>query len=76
MSNKIITDKFKNTTDDFTVSLLKFEDNSIAKISSNFSSSTDHHHIFNIYSQKFSYFYKRDKSEQFLGKMKKKKKKK
>ena len=68
MSNKIITDKFKNTTDDFAVSLLKFEDNSIAKISSNFSSSTDHHHIFNIYKKlKFSYFYKRV-SEQFLGK--------
>ena len=75
MSNKIITDKFKNTTDDFAVSLLKFEDNSIAKISSNFSSSTDHHHIFNIYSQKFSYFYKRDKSEQFFRENEKKNKK-
>ena len=64
MSNKIITNKFKNTPDDFAVSLLKFEDDSIAKISSNFSSSTDHHHIFNLYSKDTSFFYKRDKSEQ------------
>ena len=64
--NKIITNNFKNTPDDFAVSLLKFEDNSIAKISSNFSSPTDHHHIFNIYSQNTSFFYKRNKSEQFF----------
>ena len=64
MSNKIITNKFKNTPNDFAVSLLKFEDDSIAKISSNFSSSTDHHHIFNLYSKDTSFFYKRDKSEQ------------
>lgn len=64
MSNKIITNKFRNTPNDFAVSLLKFEDGSIAKISSNFSSQTDHHHIFNVYSQNTSFFYKRDKSEQ------------
>lgn len=64
MSNKIVTNKFKNTPYDFSVSLLKFEDESIAKISSNFSSSTDHHHIFNVYSQNTSFSYKRDKSEQ------------
>ena len=69
MSNKIITDKFKNIADDFAVSLLKFEDNSIAKISSNFSSSTDHHHIFNIYSQKiFLFFIREIKASNFLGK--------
>jgi len=66
LGNKIITNKFKNTPDDFAVSLLKFEDNSIAKISSNFSSSTDHHHIFNIHSKDTSLFYKRNKSEQFF----------
>tara|TARA_B110001452_G_scaffold253113_1_gene243494 strand:+ start:358 stop:1362 length:1005 start_codon:yes stop_codon:yes gene_type:complete len=64
MSNKIATSKFKNVPDDFAVSLLKFEDNSIAKISSNFSSSTDHHHVFNIYSENTSFFYSRDTSEQ------------
>ena len=66
MSNKIITSKFKKKPNDFAVSLLKFEDNSIAKISSNFSSSTDHHHIFNIYSKKTSYFYNRDRSVQYF----------
>ena len=64
MSNKIITNKFKDTPNDFAVSLLKFEDDSIAKISSNFSSSTDHHHVFNLYSKDTSFSYKRDKSEQ------------
>ena len=64
LSNKIISDKFKNTPDDFAVSLLKFEDESIAKVSSNFASPTDHHHIFNIYSQNTSFFYKHNKSEQ------------
>ena len=63
MSNKMITKKYKNKVDDFAVSLLKFEDHSIAKISSNFSSPTDHHHIFNLYSQSNSFSYKRDKSE-------------
>ena len=66
LGNKIITSKFKNTPDDFAVSLLKFEDKSIAKISSNFSSSTDHHHIFKIYSKDTSFFYKQNKSEQFF----------
>lgn len=64
MTNRIVSNKFKNIANDFAVSLLKFEDDSIAKISSNFSSSTDHHHIFNLYSQNTTYFYKRDKSEQ------------
>ena len=59
LSNKIITKKFKSIPEDFAISLIKFEDDSIAKISSNFSSSTDHHHIFNIYSKNTSYFYKR-----------------
>ena len=63
MSNKIITNKYQNKADDFAVSLLKFEDDSIAKISSNFSSPTDHHHIFNLYSKSASFSYKRDKSE-------------
>lgn len=66
MSNKIITKKFENISDDFTLSTLKFVDGSIAKISSNFSSSTDHHHIFNIYSKKTSYFYNRDRSKQYF----------
>ena len=66
MSNKIATSKFKKVPDDFAVSLLKFEDNSIAKISSNFSSSTDHHHVFNIYSENTSFFYSRDMSKQYF----------
>lgn len=66
MSNKIVTNKFKKVPEDFAVSLLKFEDDSIAKISSNYSSSTDHHHIFNIYSKNTSLFYNRDKSQQYF----------
>jgi len=66
MSNKIVTNKFKKVPNDFAVSLLKFEDDSIAKISSNFSSSTDHHHIFNIYSKNTSLFYSRDISKQYF----------
>ena len=67
MSNKIITNKFKKTPNDFAVSLLKFEDKSIAKISCNFSSSTDHHHVFNIYSKKTSFFYNRNQSQQYFS---------
>jgi len=70
--NKIITQNLKKIPKDFALSILKFEDNSIAKISSNFSSSTDHHHIFNLYSENTSFFYKRDKSEQFFREIKKK----
>ena len=66
MSNKIVTNKFKKVPNDFAVSLLKFEDDSIANISSNYSSSTDHHHIFNIYSKSTSIFYSRDKSQQYF----------
>ena len=36
-SNKIISNKFKNTPHDFAVSIIKFKDDSIAKICSNFS---------------------------------------
>ncbi len=66
MSNKLISRKFKNYANDFAVSLLKFDDNSIAKISSNFSSPSDHHHIFNVYAQNTSFFYNRNKSEQYF----------
>lgn len=66
LSNKIITKKFKSIPEDFAISLIKFEDDSIAKISSNFSSSTDHHHIFNIYSKNTSYFYNRNISKQYF----------
>lgn len=65
-SNKIVSNKFKNTPHDFAVSIIKFKDGSIAKICSNFSSATDHHHVFNVYSQDTSLFYKRDKSEQYF----------
>jgi predicted dehydrogenase len=73
-SNKIISKKFKNTPDDFAISILKFKDNSIAKICSNFSSSTDHHHIFNIYSESTSFFYHRDRSIQYFREKDKKSK--
>lgn len=66
LSNKLITSNFKKTPDDFAVSLLRFEDNSIAKISSNFSSSTDHHHVLNLYSKNTSFFYNRDQSSQYF----------
>jgi len=66
IGNKLISSKFKNTPDDFAISILKFEDESIAKISSNFSSPTDHHHVLNIYSKNTAFFYNRDKSEQYF----------
>ena len=47
--------KFKNTPHDFAISVLKFKDNSLAKICSNFSSSTDHHHLFNVYAENTSF---------------------
>ncbi len=71
LANKIISKKYKNTPQDFAVSLIKFEDNSIAKISSNFSSATDHHHIFNVYTKNTTYFYKRNISEQCFVEKKK-----
>ena len=66
IGNKIITAKQKKIPNDFAVSLIKFDDGSIAKLASNFSSATDHHHIFNIYTENTSLFYSRDKSVQFF----------
>lgn len=64
IGNKIITHKLKKIPEDFALSVITFEDGCIAKISSNFSSPTDHHHIFNLYSQNTSFFYKRNSVEQ------------
>ena len=66
LSNKLVTKKFTKTPDDFAVSLLKFEDNSIAKISSNFSTPTDHHHVLELHSKNTSFFYNRNQSKQFF----------
>ena len=68
----MISSEFENTPDDFAISVIKFEDESIAKISSNFSSPTDHHHILNIYSKNTAFFYNRDKSEQYFREKNKK----
>ena len=73
-SNKIVSKKFKNTPHDFAISVLKFKDNSLAKICSNFSSSTDHHHLFNVYAENTSFFYQRDRSTQYFREKDKKSK--
>ncbi len=72
LSNKLVTKEFRKTPDDFAISLLKFEDNSIAKISSNFSSPTDHHHVFELHSKNTSFFYNRNQSKQFFRQKEKK----
>ena len=54
--------------------ILKFKDNSLAKICSNFSSSTDHHHLFNVYAENTSFFYQRDRSIQYFREKDKKSK--
>lgn len=64
LSNKIVTSKLKNIPSDFCVSTLKFNDGSVAKVSSNFSSASDHHHIFNLYASNTSIFYQRNHSYQ------------
>jgi predicted dehydrogenase len=55
--NKISTKNTKFKNYDLVSALLKFEDGMIAKISSNFSSVTPHHHILSIYGTKSTFFY-------------------
>jgi predicted dehydrogenase len=46
--------KFKN--DDFAIATLKFEDGSLAKITSNYGSVTNHHHLLKVYGTKKLFF--------------------
>ena len=62
-SNKIITKLNRNRCDDLTVSLIKFEDESIAKLLCNFSSKTEHHHLLKVFNEKFSFNYSKNTSE-------------
>ena len=55
--NKISTKNTKFKSYDLVSTLLKFEDGMIAKISSNFSSVTPHHHILSVYGTKSTFFY-------------------
>ena len=55
--NKISTKNTKFKNYDLVSALLKFEDGMIAKVTSNFASVTPHHHIFNVYGTKSTFFY-------------------
>ena len=55
--NKIATKNSKFKYFDLVTSLLKFEDGKIAKVTSNFSSVTPHHHILSIYGTKSTFYY-------------------
>ena len=47
--------KFKNN--DFTIATLKFDDGSLAKITSNYGSVTNHHHLLKVYGTKKTFFF-------------------
>ncbi len=55
--NSLSTEKTRFKFDDFVVALIKFEDGSSAKITSNFSSMTNHHHLLKVYGTKKTFFY-------------------
>ncbi len=63
--NNLISKKTKFKYDDFVISTLVFEDGSIAKISANFSSITNHHHLLKVYGEKKSFFYDFDRNYYF-----------
>ncbi|MDC0351141.1 Gfo/Idh/MocA family oxidoreductase, partial [Candidatus Pelagibacter sp.] len=71
--NNISTKNTKFKHDDLTVAILKFEDGTLAKISSNFSSMTDHHHLLKVYGTKKSFFYDFDRNYFFNDRKKEKK---
>lgn len=60
--NKIVTKNTKFKYPDMITSILKFEDNSIGKVTANFGSVTPHHHRISLYGTK-STFYKNYESE-------------
>ena len=55
--NNISTHNTKFKSKDLVISILKFEDGSIAKVTANFGSVTPHHHILSIYGTKGTYFH-------------------
>lgn len=71
--NNISTKNTKFKHQDLTVAILKFEDGTLAKISSNFSSVTDHHHLLKVYGTKKSFFYDFDRNYFFNSRKKNKK---
>lgn len=71
--NNISTKNTKFKHHDLTVAILKFEDGTLAKISSNFSSVTDHHHLLKVYGTKKSFFYDFDRNYFFNDRKKNKK---
>ena len=68
--NRISTNNTKFKHNDFTVTILKFEDGSLAKISSNFSSMTNHHHLLKVYGTKKTFFYDFDRNYFFNDRQK------
>ena len=57
LGNNISTKNSQFKKNDFVTALIKFSDNSIAKISSNFGSCAPHHHILNIYGTKKTFMH-------------------
>ena len=55
--NSLSTQNTKFKSNDFVISILKFQDGSIAKVTANFGSVTPHHHIFKVYGTKRTYFH-------------------
>ena len=55
--NNISTKNTQFKNNDFVTSIIKFYDDSIAKINSNFGSCTPHHHILNIYGTKKTFMH-------------------
>ena len=63
--NNLSTKKSKFKYNDFVVATIRFDDGSLAKISSNFSSMTNHHHLLKVYGTKKSFFYDFDRNYTF-----------
>ena len=56
VGNKIVTKNTKFQYPDMITSLLKFEDNSVGKITANFGSVTPHHHRLSLYGTKNTFY--------------------
>tara|TARA_B100000963_G_scaffold83164_1_gene70876 strand:- start:20260 stop:21255 length:996 start_codon:yes stop_codon:yes gene_type:complete len=70
--NNLSTKKTKFKYNDFVVTVIKFEDGSLAKITSNFSSITNHHHLLKVYGTKKTFFYDFDRNYVFKNRKDKK----
>ena len=55
--NNLSTQNTRFKSNDLVVSILKFQDGSIAKVTANFGSVTPHHHILSVYGTRGTYFH-------------------